>query len=122
MVQPYLHLNDSGVSVFDLTQPADEEGPRAWADTLGNLITADQVWELYCVYVCVCVCVCVCVFGSGSVCVCVHVCLGVGVCVCLGVCVCVCVCVCYYVCVCATMCACHPLSVIIHQTILTGIE
>jgi hypothetical protein len=43
MVQPYLHLNDSGVSVFDLTQPADDEDTRAWADTMGNLITGDQV-------------------------------------------------------------------------------
>ena len=61
MVQPYLHLNDSGVSVFDLTQPADEEGPRAWADTLGNLITGDQVQESFCVCVCVSVYVCMCV-------------------------------------------------------------
>ena len=68
MVQPYLHLNDSGVSVFDLTQPADDEGTRAWADTMGNLITGDQV--RVCVRECerergrlcfVCVCVCVCV-------------------------------------------------------------
>ena len=56
MVQPYLHLNDSGVSVFDLTQPTDEEGPRAWADTMGNLITGDQVQELFCVCLCDCGC------------------------------------------------------------------
>jgi isopropylmalate/homocitrate/citramalate synthase len=77
MVQPYLHLNDSGVSVFDLTQPADDEGTRAWADTMGNLITGDQVcvsvcvrererekeWESVLIYGCVCVCVCVCTLG-----------------------------------------------------------
>lgn len=62
MVQPYLHLNDSGVSVFDLTQPADDEDTRAWADTMGNLITGDQVCVCVCVCVCIHECVCVCIY------------------------------------------------------------
>ena len=68
--------------MFDLTQPADEEGPRAWADTLGNLITGDQVQESFCVCVCVCVCVCECV--CVYVCVCMNV-QCVYVCVCMNV-------------------------------------
>ena len=101
MVQPYLHLNDSGVSVFDLTQPADDEGTRAWADTMGNLITGDQV--RVCVFVCMCVCVCV--FVCMCVCVCVFVCMCV--CVCVFVCMCLCVCVCVFVCVCLCVCICE---------------
>ena len=93
MVQPYLHLNDSGVSVFDLTQPADDEGTRAWADTMGNLIMGDQVCVCVCECVWVCIYMCGCVCNNVSVIMCVYVCVCVCVYLCVRVCVCVCVCV-----------------------------